>query len=178
MTPVGHALTGTAIAVICMPKHTSRRYKLIHFVAFIALALVPDFRLPNWGHDKYYISHSLFINLLFIFGLMILLALFKNIRAKIGGWVVIVCGAAAWLSHLLLDSFYNHGKGVAIFWPFSKGRLVLPIPWLSVVKTLPPPITIELVRILLIEFVTFFPLVLFAILIRNQLLSIKYGRRQ
>jgi LexA-binding, inner membrane-associated putative hydrolase len=178
MTQVGHALTGTAIAVICLPKQTSWRHKLIHFVAFIALALVPDFPLPNWGHDKYYISHSLFMNLLFIFGLVILLGLFKNIRSKIGGWVVSVCGAAAWLSHLLLDSFYNHGKGVVIFWPFSKGRLILPIPWLSVVKTLPPPITTELVRILLIEFVTFFPLVLFAILIRTRLLSAKYGRRR
>ncbi len=168
MTQVGHALTGTAIAVICLPKHTSGPYKFLHFAAFVALALVPDFRLPNWGHDKYYISHSLFINLLFIFGFVILLALFKNIRAKIGGWVVITCGAIAWLSHLLLDSFYNHGKGVAIFWPFSKGRLILPIPWLSVVKPLPPPITTELIKILLIEFVTFSPLVFLAILIRNQ----------
>jgi hypothetical protein len=168
MTQVGHALTGTAIAVICLPKHISRRHKFIHFAAFVALSLVPDFRLPNWGHDKYYISHSLFINLLFISGFVILLSLFKNIRAKIGGWVVIAFGATAWLSHLLLDSFYNHGRGVAIFWPFSKGRLILPIPWLSVVKPLPPPITTELIRILLIEFVTFFPLVLLAILIRNQ----------
>jgi LexA-binding, inner membrane-associated putative hydrolase len=169
MTQVGHALTGTAIAVLCLPKHTSRRYQSIHFAAFMALALVPDFRLPNWGHDKYYISHSLFMNLLLIFGVLIWLALFKNVRAKIGGWVVIACGAAAWLSHLLLDSFYNHGKGVAILWPFSKGRLILPIPWLSVVKTLPPPITTELVRILVIEFVTFSPLVLMAILIRYRM---------
>lgn len=173
MTQVGHALTGTAIAVMCLPKHTSRQYKFFHFAAFVALALVPDFRLPNWGHNKYFISHSLFMNLLLIFGFVILLALFKKIRVKIGGWIVIACGAAAWLSHLLLDSFYNHGKGIAIFWPFSKSGLILPIPWLSVVKTLPPPITPELIRILLIEFVTFSPLVLLAILVRNQTLNNK-----
>lgn len=173
MTQVGHALTGTAIGVICLPKYKSRRYQFIHFATFIALGLVPDFPFPSWGHDKYYISHSLFVNLLFIVGFITLLALFKNIRAKIGGWMVITWGAAAWLSHLLLDSFYNHGKGVAIFWPFSKARLILPVPWLSVVKTPPPPITPELLRILLIEFITFSPLVILAILIRNRVLNIR-----
>jgi len=167
MTQVGHALTGAAIAVICLPKNKSLRYKSIHFVAFIALSLIPDYPFQNWGHDRYYISHSLFTNILLIFGLTLLLAIFKNTRMKIGGWHVAACGTAAWLSHLLLDSFYNHGKGVAIFWPLSKARLILPIPWLSVVKLLPPPITPELLKILLIEFVTFSPLVLLAIVFRN-----------
>lgn len=171
MTQVGHALTGVAIGVMCLPRKTSLRYKSIHFAAFIALSLVPDYRLPYWGHDRYYISHSIFTNLLLILLCILLLARFKNIRTKIGGWIVVISGAAAWLSHLLLDSFYNHGKGVAIFWPFSKARLILPIPWLSVVKTLPPPITPELLRILWIEFITFSPLVILAILIRNQILK-------
>ena len=59
MTQVGPALAGTASAVICLPKKTSRRYKFIHCAAFIALSLVPDYRIPNWGHDRYYISHSI-----------------------------------------------------------------------------------------------------------------------
>ena len=168
MTQVGHALTGTAIGVLCLPKNTSPRYKMIHFAAFIALSLVPDYRIPNWGHDRYNISHSIFVNLLFICGIIVLLILFKGMRRKIGGWIVVTAGAAAWLSHLLLDSFYNHGKGIALFWPFSKARLILPIPWLSVVKSLPPPITPELLKILLIEFVTFSPLVLLAVLLRNR----------
>jgi hypothetical protein len=31
-----------------------------------------------------------------------------------------------------LDSLYNHGHGVAIFWPLSDVRLALPIPWFAV----------------------------------------------
>ena len=168
MTEVGHALTGTAIGVLCLPKDSSPRHKIVHFATFIALAIVPDYRIPNWGHDRYDISHSIFVNLLLIASFVVLLAIFKDIRRKIGGWTVVVAGAAAWLSHLLLDSFYNHGKGIAIFWPISKARLILPIPWLSVVKQLPLPVTPELLRILLIEFVTFSPLILLAIVLRNR----------
>jgi hypothetical protein len=167
MTQVGHALTGTAIGVMCLPKNTSLRYKTIHFAAFIALSLVPDYRIQNWGHDRYNVSHSIFVNLLFICGIIVLLAIFKDMRRKIGGWSVIAAGAVAWLNHLLLDSFYNHGKGIAIFWPLSKSRLALPIPWLSVAHPLPPPVTFELMKILMIELVTFAPLVLLAILLRN-----------
>jgi membrane-bound metal-dependent hydrolase YbcI (DUF457 family) len=171
MTQVGHALTGTAIAVMCLPEKTSLRYRFFHFAAFMALSLVPDYRFENWGHNRYDISHSLFVNLLWISALVILLAMLSKARITIGGWTVIAAGGAAWLSHLLLDSFYNHGKGIAIFWPLSKARLVLPIPWLSVVKQLPPPVTRELLQILLIEFVTFSPLVLLAILIRKRALK-------
>ncbi|MCJ7700410.1 MAG: hypothetical protein MUO62_02400 [Anaerolineales bacterium] len=52
---------------------------------------------------------------------------------------------------MLLDTFYNHGKGVKMFWPFSEVRLALPIPWFSVVKNPHPPLTSETVQILLIE---------------------------
>jgi hypothetical protein len=44
------------------------------FAAFIALSLVPDYRIPNWGHDRYYISHSIFTNALLMLGLVLLLA--------------------------------------------------------------------------------------------------------
>jgi len=168
MTQVGHALTGTAVAVMCLPRNISPRYKFIHFTAFIALSLVPDYRLQNWGHDRYDISHSIFVNLIFICGIIVLLTIFKGMRRQIGGWSVVAAGALAWLSHLLLDSFYNHGKGIAIFWPVSKMRLVLPIPWLSVAHPLPPPVTLELMKILLIELVTFAPLVLLAVLLRKR----------
>lgn len=168
MTQVGHTLTGAVIGITCLPRNASSIRKITHLVSFMALSLVPDFKLTNWGHDKYYISHSIFINLLLITAMILLLAVLKEVRIKLGGWNVIAGGAAAWLSHLLLDSLYNHGKGLAIFWPFSKARLVLSIPWLSVVTQLPPPITPELIRILVIEFATFFPLVLLALFMRRR----------
>ena len=48
-----------------------------------------------------------------------------------------LAGAVAWYSHLLLDTLYNHGKGLAIFWPFGSGRVALPIPWFSTLKVIP-----------------------------------------
>ncbi|MEQ8837161.1 MAG: hypothetical protein RID07_10200, partial [Lacipirellulaceae bacterium] len=44
---------------------------------------------------------------------------------------MITAGVIAWGSHLLLDMFYNHGKGLAMFWPYSDARLALTIPWFS-----------------------------------------------
>ena len=66
MTQVGHTLTGLAIGVACLPGKRSARARLIHLVAFGFLANIPDLPLKNWGHDLYYFSHSLFVNLLLI----------------------------------------------------------------------------------------------------------------
>jgi hypothetical protein len=71
MTQVGHVLTGTAIGVVCLPQNTSLRYKTIHFAAFVALSLVPDYRIQNWGHDRYnlieFVTFAPFILLAIIF---------------------------------------------------------------------------------------------------------------
>jgi hypothetical protein len=168
MTQVGHIMTGAALGVLCLPRTASRLRKVTHLSAFMLLSNVPDLPLKNWGHDRYYFSHSVFINLLASAALILVLAGLPRLRAGIGGWTVTGLGSLAWLSHLLLDSFYNHGKGVAIFWPFSRARLVLPIPWLSVVPHLPPPVTPDLLRIFLVEFVTCLPLVVLAILIHRR----------
>ena len=48
-------------------------------------------------------------------------------------WVV-AGGAAAWLRHFVLDSFYSHGLGVRIFWLFSDASLNLAIPWFHVLQ--------------------------------------------
>jgi len=76
-------------------------------------------------------------------------------------------GGLAWLSHMLLDSFYNHGQGVAIFWPLSDARLALPIPWFSVVYGVPPSLTPEMARAFAIELICYAPLVLAAIVARR-----------
>ncbi len=166
MTGTGHTLTGAAVGVMCMPRQASAQGKAVHLAVFVLLANLPDLSLRNWGHDRYDVSHSVFVNLLIIVVAAAILGSWKRANLWIGGWWVIAGGALAWLSHLLLDSFYSHGKGVAIFWPFSDARLVLPIPWFSVVES-PPPITAAIIREFLVEFASYFPLVLLAILIRK-----------
>jgi hypothetical protein len=167
MTQVGHILAGTTIGVAFLPEKKTSRWTALYFFIFAMLAEIPDFRFKYWGHDRYYISHSIFTNLLGITLAILLLSIRKGLISRIGGWRVVMGGSLAWLSHLLLDTFYNHGKGVAMFWPFSDARLALPIPWLSVVTNVPPPLTWDTIRIMLIELATFGPVLVLAILIRN-----------
>jgi membrane-bound metal-dependent hydrolase YbcI (DUF457 family) len=162
MTSMGHTLTGATIGVLCKPAGVSKKWTRVYFGIFVLLSLVPDLPFKNWSHDRYGISHSIFVNLLLIVLVIIPLSF---LRDKIGGWRVIVGGSITWLSHLLLDSFYNHGRGVAIFWPFSKARLALPMPWFSAVPE--PGFTSQRLEEYLIEFVFYFPLLLLAIGLRN-----------
>ena len=187
MTEVGHVITGAAIGVLCMPEKINTRQNILHITSFMLIATIPDWPFKNWGHDRYYFSHSLFVTLLFI-SLLIITFFFSNkrfsrifrevaqirvptteiskepkkLRSKNGNWPVIFSGSLAWLSHLLLDSFYNHGKGIAIYWPFSKARLALPIPWFDVGTGS----LAHLMRVFLIEFISYLPLLLLALLIR------------
>ncbi len=174
MTQVGHMLTGVAIGILCMPGQATRPRMAAQVVAFTALANLPDTPLPGWGHDRYDISHSVFVNLLLIALAVLALWRLQRVRAVVGGWRVIGAAGLAWLSHLLLDSFYNHGLGVAIFWPFSDAHLALPIPWFSVVQGVPPPLTPEMARAFAIELVCYAPLVLAAIVARRTALSRSY----
>jgi hypothetical protein len=80
------------------------------------------------------VSHSLFVNLALMVGVFGLLIIFRVWRGQPGRWWVLAGGAAAWLSHLVLDSFYSHGRGIRIFWPLSDAALSLPIPWFHVVR--------------------------------------------
>jgi hypothetical protein len=164
MTEVGHVLTGAAIGVLSLPGTTTIRHKIIHVIAFMLIATIPDWPIKNWGHDRYYFSHSLFVNLLFIFILFIIFFLFKKFRLLGGSWSVVISGSIAWLSHFLLDTFYNHGKGIMIYWPFSNARLALPIPWFDLgIGSLA-----HIIQVLLIEFISYFPLVLLALFIRRK----------
>lgn len=175
MTLVGHVLTGTAIGLTVMPEYPRKSQKTIHLLVFAFLATMPDWPFKNWGHDKYYISHSIFTNLLFIGLAWIILFIIPRLWKKysvssetwIVSWQLIVGGSVAWLSHLLLDTFYNHGKGVAMFWPVSDARLALPIPWLALSIR---PFFANVAgnaRIFLLELVTFFPLVMLALILRK-----------
>jgi membrane-bound metal-dependent hydrolase YbcI (DUF457 family) len=168
MTQVGHTLTGIAIGVVCLPNKKSTPARLLHLVVFGLLANIPDLPLKNWGHDLYYFSHSLFVNLLLILLVLFALVFLKGFRGKVGGWTVIIGGTLAWLSHLLLDTFYNHGKGLLMFWPLSDQRLALPIPWFSVVRDKSFPFTPETVHILLTEF-AFYGCVLLVVLLMKRI---------
>lgn len=168
MTFVGHSLAGAAIGTICLPNNTSNQWKCVYFLIFILLANVPDLPVPYWGHDRYDISHSLFVNLLGIF-LIVPWAAAPAIRHRIKHLSILVAASMAWLSHLLLDSFYNHGLGIAIYWPVSHARLALPVPWFSVLPNTPPPFTPRHLKIYGIELVAYGSLVVAIVVIRYSL---------
>jgi membrane-bound metal-dependent hydrolase YbcI (DUF457 family) len=165
MTSVGHSLIGIAIGIFCLPLRVSARWKVGYFAAFVVLPNIPDLPFSHWGHDRYDISHSLFVNLLLCLIMVALLGWHPNIRHSIGDGKVLAGGMVTWLSHLVLDSLYNHGRGVAIFWPLSDARLALPIPWFSVVPF--PPLRLALLQAWAIEFASYLPLVLLAYSLRR-----------
>ena len=134
MTTWGHGLTGIAFGVLAVPRSWTRAKQAGLLLLFVGLAVVPDWPLPFWGHDRYSVSHSLFVNLGLIGMCVAAYAFAPGARRFLGGWRTAGLGVAAWLSHFLLDSFYNHGRGVGIFWPLSEAHLALPMPWF---RTLP-----------------------------------------
>lgn len=151
---------GIAIGIFCLPQRMSPGWKVGYFAAFVVLPNIPDLPFPHWGHARYDISHSLFVNLLLCLIMVALLGWHPNIRHSIGDGKILGGGVAAWLSHLVLDSFYNHGRGVAIFWPLSDAHLALPIPWFSVAPF--PPLSLALLHECAIEFASYVPFVLLA----------------
>lgn len=136
MTSVGHTLTGIALGTLTVPRSETPAYKWVVFNAFGLLANLPDLPLPGWGHDAYHVSHSLFVNL----GLMALATAITlaspAVRERLR-WRPAAALAAAWLSHLLLDSLYDHGRGIGILWPLSDAHLTLPLPWFSTAELHP-----------------------------------------
>ncbi len=150
MTPVGHSLMGVTIAVVCLPSKLSKTASFLGLTNFVVLANLPDAPLPGWGHDRYGISHSVFVNVALIAGLVLVLR-----RAWPRLWRVFAGGAVAWLSHLLLDTLYNHGRGLAMFWPMSQARLVLPVPWFSILHDFPPSLNSHNLRVFGVEILVY-----------------------
>ena len=74
-------------------------------------------------------------------------------------------GAGAWLSHLLLDSFYNHDHGVAIYWPFSDGRFNLAIPWFNTLDLSQSSISQHNLSVYTIELAAFLPVLIMSVVI-------------
>jgi hypothetical protein len=127
MTPIGHSLMGLAIGYVVVPRDFSKREKSIALAAFVMLTNAPDWPLPGWGHDRYDVSHSLFVTMAGVTLTGVAAAVLLR-RTPYLQWRSIVGGAVAWLSHLLLDTLYDGRKGLAMFWPVSDARVSLPVP--------------------------------------------------
>lgn len=129
MTPVGHSLTGLALGVLGAPREASRRARAAYAALFVVLPNAPDLPLPGWGHSDYVVSHSLLANAALAALAARLVVASPRLLAHLGGTRGLACAALAWMSHMLLDAFYNHHKGVGIYWPFSSAHLDLGLPW-------------------------------------------------
>lgn len=160
MTTLGHSLTGLALLTLIIPTGLSWLQRLIWTIMYIALASIPDWPLPIWGHRQLAISHSLWVNLVLCTVLVGLL--WKWFPDRIPKKPVILTIALAWLSHIGMDTFYGDLPGVAIYWPFSDALATLPLPWLTTLPHVPPPFDAQVIQILFFEFITFSPLILLA----------------
>lgn len=168
MSPVGHSIFGLTLAALALPCAQRRRSRLILFsvlAAFVALASLPDWPLPYWGHDRYRISHSLFVNLALITLVTLAWRLIKPLHRTISPRIF-AFGALAWMSHLLLDTFYAHGQGLAMFWPFFETRISMPIPWFQVLNTNVPMWTTRNLSVFGYEALVYTPLLLVALAVR------------
>jgi hypothetical protein len=155
VTPLGHSITGATIGVLAVPSAWRPWAKTAVVVTYAVLANVPDFWLPHWGHERYDVSHSIFVNGAIIVALALPLLASSRFRRHKGACWVVLGAAAAWLSHLLLDMFYNHNRGLAMFWPLSGARLSLAIPWLGALGGHFNRFDAHTVRVLLIELASF-----------------------
>lgn len=172
---------GAAIGVLVVPRHAKLRSQAAMLAGFALLATVPDWQLPPrlpgidylplppWGHNLYRVSHSLFVNLAISAAGVALLGSWARLRERLGGWPVLLGAAAALLSHLLLDTFYAQGYGLAMFWPLSDARVALPLPWFETLRDIPPPVTWHTLRVVLVEVAFYLPLVLLAAAVREVL---------
>ena len=155
MTLLGHSLFGAALGVAFAPRAWSHPRKAAFVVACATLATVPDFALPRWGHERYDVSHSVFVNGgLAALAALVVATMALRLRHPLPGRLLLT-GGLAWLSHLVLDALYAHGKGIAIFWPFGRGRLNLSLPWFETLDRGIPLFSPPNLRVFLVELVAF-----------------------
>ena len=160
MSPVGHSLVGLAFAALALPRNSNWKWRLGLPIVFVAIANLPDWPLPGWGHQRYNISHSVFVNI----GLIGLILTLHQLKPKIS-FRCLLLGAGAWLSHLLLDSFYNHGQGIAIYWPVSKSSLNFSMPWFNTLDVSQSVFARHNLSVFAIEFVAYLPVLIIALAI-------------
>jgi inner membrane protein len=160
MSPIGHSLVGAAIGVVVLPREMPPCKQACILAVFVVLANLPDVSILF--SQGYTIGHSLFVNLGFCIFAIITLRSLHSFFPQATSWRLIAGGSMCCLSHLLLDSFYNHGVGVAVLWPFSNARLALPMPWFGHWPVSPPFLTWETLRISAVEFFIYSPVLIVA----------------
>lgn len=167
MTSFGHTMIGIACGSLMVPSTLNLRPKAALILLFAAAANVPDIEVQGWGHDRYYFSHSLFVNLGAMGLILAMWTVYCVLSRHERYWKIAAGLSCAWMSHLLLDSFYNHGAGIRIFWPLSDAALALPIPWLSVRDVSIPYFAWSNLKVYLTEAATFAPLLILSIIIHR-----------
>jgi len=130
-------LTGIALPTLTLPQARSEWWYFWIVNGMVFFANLPDFRLPGRGHSSYLVSHGIFVVAL-LAALLALFLLWPTFNARVGRRVLI-----AWSSHILLDSMYKHGQGIAVFWPFSDAHLAMPVAWFETIR-LPRPAVITI----------------------------------
>ena len=163
MSPVGHALMGIAFAQPVFRRASKHADKFAIVGCFISVAMLPDWPLPYWGHHRYEISHSLYVNLGLIVGVYALVMFLRASRnnTRLADWVCQAFGwlSLAWLSHLLLDSFYSHGQGVRIGWPVGEWRLIFPMPWFDIIHTNESIFSSHNMKVVFVELLFYSPII-------------------
>lgn len=167
MTPVGHSLTGIAVVALASSSDWKRKQWAIAVPAFVFLANAPDAPFPNWGHDRYDASHSLFVTGFFSALIFLFHAAAKRL---IGGYPVsnrvATAACVAWFSHIFLDSLYGPGNGIVVTWPFGEGRLDLPVPWFETLGPFPIDwFSAHSAKVFAIEFVCYAPITVICLLL-------------
>jgi len=166
MTFVGHSLVGASLAQAAVPDGASWKQWLLIVNLYVFLAFFPDLPLPGWGHSRYIFSHSFFVNLLLIIPLAGLACYYRS-RQGVGSYPLVAGAVLAWLSHFPLDALYNHGQGIAIYWPFSEAVLNLPLPWFATLDMRQPLTAARNVNVFLVEALFYLPLFGAAVLGRH-----------
>ena len=167
MTSLGHTLVGASVGLLCMPAVDKSIVRLLFLAGVIAIASLPDWPIPGWGHYRLEVSHSVIVNGGAMLGIALGMrgaagAMFRRHRLAIGGVL------AAWLSHFLLDALYVDSRMV-LFWPVSDAAISLPVPWLKTMPHVPPPFDHAILEIFMFEALTFAPLLGLAVCIRRVL---------
>jgi hypothetical protein len=157
MTFVGHSLVGASLAQMAIPAGASWKRWMFIVNLYVLLAFIPDLPLPGWGHACYFFSHSLFVNLLLMVPMVGIGCTVRHWRRGVS-YALIAGAAAAWLSHFPLDAMYNHGRGVAIYWPFSAAVLNLPLPWFDTLDMRQPLTAAANARVFMVEALVYLPL--------------------
>ena len=166
MTSLGHSLVGASVGWLCMPALDKAGKRFLFLAGIIAVASLPDWPIPGWGHDRLEISHSVIVNGGVMLGLVLGVRglagpTYKRYRLATGGVL------AVWGSHFLMDTLYADSSMV-LFWPLSDAAVSLPVPWLKTMPHVPPPFDHRILEILLFEALTFAPLLVLAIWIRRR----------